>query len=367
MDRGVLYDAIQDEGAFAELPATVARLTGGRSATLYKFDAAGALADLRYSYFSAASIETILADRDRRLDTWGNVGFASGITGRAIAMDDLLPEANFRRSGLWNEVLKPIGDDTGHCMGIVHHLEGGMLCVAVQRPFGVGVAEPSDGRAQAGKYSRAETDALDSIVVDLQRIYLTRDLIGTSAARINGLERLLDAGQEALLLMSKDLSVIEASARAREMLGGGAVRLSGRQLRFEDARLGMRVRRAVDDTLNRHETAKVTFAYHDPVRCTTIRLVVLPVVLGESTGCAIRLRIEGEPLIDEHRWLAQHFCLTPAEISVAEALANGLAPDDIASSRGVSLNTVRTQVRQALQKTGCETVARLGVLMRSLP
>ena len=47
------------------------------------------------------------------------------------------------------------------------------------------------------------------------------------------------------------------------------------------------------------------------------------------------------------------FDLTPAEARVARDLATGRSPEDIASDGGVSLNTVRSQVRGVLEKTGC--------------
>ena len=47
------------------------------------------------------------------------------------------------------------------------------------------------------------------------------------------------------------------------------------------------------------------------------------------------------------------FDLTPAEARVARSLTSGDTVDDIATRGGVSANTVRTQVRGILDKTGC--------------
>jgi DNA-binding CsgD family transcriptional regulator len=58
------------------------------------------------------------------------------------------------------------------------------------------------------------------------------------------------------------------------------------------------------------------------------------------------------------------FDLTPAEARVARSLSAGETVETIASIGGVSLNTIRTQVRGVLEKTGCrrqsEVVALLG-------
>jgi DNA-binding CsgD family transcriptional regulator len=58
------------------------------------------------------------------------------------------------------------------------------------------------------------------------------------------------------------------------------------------------------------------------------------------------------------------FDLTPAEARVARSLTIGATVEEIAATAGVSSNTVRTQVRSVLGKTGCrrqsEVVALLG-------
>jgi len=58
------------------------------------------------------------------------------------------------------------------------------------------------------------------------------------------------------------------------------------------------------------------------------------------------------------------FDLTPAEARVARRLSTGETVEEIASIGGVSLSTVRTQLRGVLEKTGCrrqaEVVALLG-------
>jgi DNA-binding CsgD family transcriptional regulator len=63
------------------------------------------------------------------------------------------------------------------------------------------------------------------------------------------------------------------------------------------------------------------------------------------------------------------FDLTPAEARVARSLASGKTVEDIASDGGVSLATVRTQVRGILDKTGCsrqvEVVALLAGIAQS--
>ncbi|MEO7937467.1 MAG: hypothetical protein ABIR55_02500 [Burkholderiaceae bacterium] len=60
------------------------------------------------------------------------------------------------------------------------------------------------------------------------------------------------------------------------------------------------------------------------------------------------------------------FDLTPSAARVARALAGGESLDDIAASGSVSRNTVRAQLRQVMDKTGCTRQAEVTALMSNL-
>ena len=60
------------------------------------------------------------------------------------------------------------------------------------------------------------------------------------------------------------------------------------------------------------------------------------------------------------------FDLTPAEARVARSLSAGETLDDIAETGGVSRNTVRTQLRGVMEKTGCTRQAELVSLLANL-
>jgi DNA-binding CsgD family transcriptional regulator len=60
------------------------------------------------------------------------------------------------------------------------------------------------------------------------------------------------------------------------------------------------------------------------------------------------------------------FDLTVAEARVARGLAVGQSLDDLADSGGVSRNTVRTQLQQVLEKTGCTRQAEVTALLSNV-
>ncbi len=60
------------------------------------------------------------------------------------------------------------------------------------------------------------------------------------------------------------------------------------------------------------------------------------------------------------------FDLTPSEARVARGLAVGETLEEIAASGGVAISTVRSQVRQVLEKTGCARQAEVVSLLANV-
>jgi DNA-binding CsgD family transcriptional regulator len=85
-------------------------------------------------------------------------------------------------------------------------------------------------------------------------------------------------------------------------------------------------------------------------RCSTV-VVLTPVTLSQA------------PPVELVRSL---FDLTAAEARIARSLSAGETLDDIAETGGVSRNTVRTQLRGVMEKTGCTRQAELVSLLANL-
>jgi len=85
------------------------------------------------------------------------------------------------------------------------------------------------------------------------------------------------------------------------------------------------------------------------VRCAAV-LVLTPVTLPRAPPVEL---------------VQSLFDLTPAEARVARSLA-GDTVEEIASVGGVSLNTIRTQVRGVLEKTGCRRQAEVVALLSGI-
>jgi DNA-binding CsgD family transcriptional regulator len=73
-----------------------------------------------------------------------------------------------------------------------------------------------------------------------------------------------------------------------------------------------------------------------------------------------------EPMQADTGFLKTSFGLTPAEIRVAQLLAEGNSAERVAVILDVSVNTVRTQIKQLYAKTGVDSRARFVKLMLGL-
>lgn len=65
--------------------------------------------------------------------------------------------------------------------------------------------------------------------------------------------------------------------------------------------------------------------------------------------------------------VAETFDLTPAEARVAVQMVNGLTADEIAQKSGVSVNTVKSQIKSLFQKTGTTRQAELVSVIHRMP
>jgi DNA-binding CsgD family transcriptional regulator len=64
--------------------------------------------------------------------------------------------------------------------------------------------------------------------------------------------------------------------------------------------------------------------------------------------------------------LRSRFRLTPAEIRIALGIGRGETPAAVAAANGISLQTVRKQLKAVFAKTGTHRQAELAVLLGQL-
>lgn len=274
MPIGDLYDAILDEDAYAALPSVIAELIGGRSCVIQRFASDGALADFQTSYFSPGVVSDFVTRIPDGLDVWTRAGIAGSVRNQALALDDLVPEAIFRQSTLWNDVFRWHGDDTGHSVGLILDVPDAMLCISSHRAF------------SAGAFGAAEVAALDGLRADLLRVYQARDLIHQRDRRIADLTTLLDIGESCALLVGSNLELIEASPAARVVVAANdGIGMSERRLTLANAKLEAMLRVTARATIACTAVERTTFLCERPSGRPPWRLRVLPTGRQAARTC----------------------------------------------------------------------------------
>ncbi len=81
--------------------------------------------------------------------------------------------------------------------------------------------------------------------------------------------------------------------------------------------------------------------------------------IGSVPAAALFIGDPGSPLDLDDKLLSQCYDFSPAEAKLATALLRGQTPSDYAQMRGLSHNTVKTQLKQVLAKTGTHRQSEL--------
>lgn len=88
--------------------------------------------------------------------------------------------------------------------------------------------------------------------------------------------------------------------------------------------------------------------------------------LFDSAGAVVIVASASNPTVPGADLIRILFDLTPAEARVARAVAMGRSPTEVASDHGISVGTVRSQLKQVFAKTGVGRQTELAVMLASL-
>lgn len=87
-------------------------------------------------------------------------------------------------------------------------------------------------------------------------------------------------------------------------------------------------------------------------------------IFGSTSAIVILSELKGQTA--SATLIHSLFDLTPAEIAVAQSIAAGLSVTQIAATTGRSVDTIRTQLKSAMLKTGSNRQIELALLVRQL-
>lgn len=296
-------------------------------------------------------------------DPWVPIGLAH--LEDVVEVDRLLPFEAFRRTAFYNEIGARL--DAAHCLLLPYDFGEGLVGgLGVQRSQRQGPFTASDLRRAAW------------LQPHLRRALAVRARLGAPGAPAATAPRAaLASGPTA---PGAD-AVVEALRQPSAMLDGSG--------RLVVANLPMRAMLARGDGITLDATGRILLADREADR--EFAAAVAACVAGPArSGADLAARRPSEapplllsltplrgpggllqvtapepagplsPVADRYRRM---FRLTKAEAALASLLASGMTPAEAATHRGVSLHTVRVQIRHMLEKTEATSLRALVALL----
>lgn len=339
-----IYDALLDDEAFAALPARLAEAYGGRSAMIRWRDENGAMV-LGYSGCLTADQLATYASHFADKDPWVAASLRHGAINTATNLEDLVPVREFVRSAFYNDYLRPMGDDTARCLGLM-----------ARNVFGEGVVAIQRGLSERG-FTEEQIAGVDAITPHLRRLLALRGRLAGLERRVNSLTAMLDRLTQAAMLVTADGRIVEANALAAELLSSGtpiAVRKGKLDGTADGQTILLAIRSACDPT---EPSASIV-----PVGPNGRMVAITPVKTAQGQQLAMLLINADRAPAHGLSQLKATYRLTDAEAAVVKLLSAGRSVTEIAEQRGVSVATVRSQFRAIAGKMDCRRQAEVTAL-----
>jgi DNA-binding CsgD family transcriptional regulator len=242
---------------------------------------------------------------------------------------------------------------------------GRSMITAIFPPLGPTLLLGVERRYSDGPTMREQVRALNDIRPHLARAALIASRLQFERARAAA--DVLGAIGLPGLVFGHGGIVMAANQKIEELTQ--AVRwMAGDRFSFADADADRILRRAIEALDRDNLTTPRSFAVRDPHAQAVLVAHIVPVrksvrdILVRSTGVLVLTPVT-RPNAPPIELIQSLFDLTPAEARVARGLASGETLEDIAAASNLSRNTIRSQLRGALEKTGSRRQAELVALL----
>jgi DNA-binding CsgD family transcriptional regulator/PAS domain-containing protein len=341
---GLLIDSVVDDAAFASLPQQLAQFAKATSCQVQFHFADGALSIAHHGIS-----DQVLSQYNSfywQHDVWAT-GYERLGYNNTITSDHFINEAEFTETEIYNDLYRS-ESDWRRAVGFGATLEGqGKLFVAAHRVASQGEFEPELVRH------------LNLLQAPMIHVVQARRRLEQGRGRLA--EQALDAGLDAVVVADVRSGVVYANRAARALFAtGGPFHLRSGHIASPDSDIAKPLSRAIAAACTGRGGRDLTL----PPPFERFRVAIDPLDGVHSKLACVRIR-------DEATWAAHcaaaaqaRHGFTVAETKLAQARLQGLTPTDYAAQRGVSLPTVRTQLRSLFDKAGvggqAELVKRLG-------
>lgn len=304
-----------------------------------------------------------------RHDPWARAGVNLPVGVHDIA--DHVPPGELARSRLWNEWGKPNGA-AFHALGVVlqreEALSGGLFF---------------HRREDEPPFGAREKATAEALLPHLRRVFAAEVVLATRRDEAApGLRAALDHLSDGVALLDAErrLAFVNVALRGMVAQRDGLALCAQGGLDTADAKSRHALGRAVTAALAAldGQVGLLPFAgslaVPRPSRGAPWLLRAVPVLRADRNEVPSGFRGVMLMVTDSERrakpnpiLLQRLYDLTPAQASLAAAVAAGKSPQDHAALRGISLRTVQGHLATIRRKTGCRTQSDLTALLARLP
>lgn len=288
---------------------------------------------------------------------WSEMAHALEV-GSLVHTDNLLEREKFRESPLYTGFLSTWDIDTA-LVGVVDR--------AGPERLGLVIPGPDTGPTEE------LAEAVRRYLPHIQRATRISRRLGEASLRAANAEAALEKTLSATLLIGPGLRLLHANARGEDLARSGFINLREGKVRLIDRD----AQKALEALVEGHDASPsiaLSLENADGVALKVLAMRIEPQVahtLGGTIEGARVLLVASEPpgkmtegLADRYQ---QWFGLTPAEARLAAMLAQGDSLEEIATSRGVTVNATRFLLRGVFAKTGASRQSQLVALLRDAP
>jgi DNA-binding CsgD family transcriptional regulator len=298
-----------------------------------------------------------------QFDEWTSRGSKMFRPGTIFAGAEIWPEESFLKSLFYNEFMKRI-DIREMVVLLVDKTRSVYNALSVYR----GPLEtPLD---------RERVEVLEAISPHLQTALAMREHLISLESRISDLETAFDQLQTAVILLDaagKPILVNQAARRICAQRDG--LHLSPQQLTAqtptENTRLRAIISRAIAvgkcKTTEPGSATLISRAHKRPLQIFAAPLISMNLATPRGAAAIVFISDPDQKPAAESEILHSLYGLTRAESRVAFSLLDGKSLAEIADSNGVRRETVRTQIKSALHKTGTSRQGQLIRLISRIP
>lgn len=351
-----IYASVAEPGRMANIMSTVGQALKAESSFLFTSHSVSSPDALLLGHNMSPEAVEDFATVWCHHDVWAHEAGRRSMMRRNVVVtgDDLVAADELHRSTFYNEYGKAAGMDA---------MLGTILFDGTER----GGEIPFTNLCWYRGPGKARFDVNDKKLLRPLMPHLQQALLLHHQLHRLGVQQLL-AGADARrphlasLVIDDEARIVARNASAEGLLTGRAPLVAAVAERITD--LGRKAVPSLPDalTLCRTTGAAVQLLIQEPASGRLFRATLsaiaadAPSYAGVFAGPHYLLVIElpGEPNLDLVVKAGQLYGFTPSEAAVALLLVRGLSVEQTALERGSSVNTVRTQVRALLHKTGHE-------------